>query len=83
MLLTCLQVSPQGGPVRLLEIAGHQHGDRLVHHFRNRVAEDPFCGIVDEEDGALLIDGDDGIRSRLGDHTEELGGVGEPFDGID
>jgi hypothetical protein len=54
-----------------------------VHHFRNRVAEDPFGGIVDEEDGASLVDSDDGIRSRLGDDAEELGGLGEPFEGID
>jgi hypothetical protein len=69
--------------VGLVEIAGNEHGERLVHHFRNRVAEDAFRGFVDKKNKALLVDGDDGIGSGLREKTEKLDGLWEPFDGID
>ena len=83
MLLTCLQVSADGGAMCLAKVMGHEHRNRLVHHFRNGVAENSFSGLVDEENGALFVDGDDGIRSRFGDDTEELGGLRELFIGRD
>src|SRR5580700_8539468 len=83
MLLTRLQVSSNGGAMCLAKVLGHEHGDGLMHHFRNGVAEDSFGGSVDEENGTLFVDGDDGIRGRLGDDSEELGGLREPFVGRD
>ncbi len=83
MFLTCLQVSRHGGAVCLAKVMGHEHRDRLVHHLGNGVAEGSFSGGVDEENGTLLVDGDDGVGSRFGDDAEKLGGLRELFVGKD
>jgi hypothetical protein len=82
MLLIRLQVSPNGNPMRLMKVLGHKDGDLLVHHLRDGVAEDPFCSFVNKENGASFVDCQDGIRGRLGDDTEKLSGLREPFAGI-
>ena len=82
MLLTRLQVSSDGHPMRVMKVSGHKDGDLLVHHLRDGIAEDPFCSFVNKENGASFVDCEDGIRGRLGDDTEELGGLREPFSGI-
>jgi hypothetical protein len=79
----CLKVAPDGGRKRLAKVVGHEHGDGLMHHFRNRVSEDSFGGFINEENGALFFDGDDGFGSRFGDDTEKAGGLGEPLTGTD
>src|SRR5580692_2808010 len=68
--------------MRLVKVSGYKDRDRLVHHLRDGIAEDPFCSFVDKENGALLVDCDDGIRGSLCDDTEEVGGLREPFWGI-
>src|SRR5260370_27353876 len=83
MLLARLQVSDDGGAMCLAKVMGHEHGDRLVHHFGNGVAEDSFSSCVGEENGTLFVDSNDGVRGRLGNDTEELGGLRELFVGRD
>src|SRR4029077_13715618 len=83
MLLTCLKVPPDGALMGLAKVVRHKHGDLLMQHFRNGVSEDSFRGLVDKENGTAFVDCDDGIRSRLGDDTEELGRLLEPLVGCD
>ena len=68
--------------MRLMKVLGHKDRELLVHHLRDGIAEDPFCSFVNKENGASLVDCEDGIRGSLGDDTEELGGLREPFSGI-
>jgi hypothetical protein len=82
MLLTGLQVSPHGDPMRLVKVSRHEDRDLLMHHLRDGIAEDPFCRFVNKENGASFVDCDDGIGGSLGDDTEELGGLWESFLGI-
>jgi len=79
MLLTCIEVSPDGNPMRLMKVLGHKDRDLLVHHLRDGIAEDPFCSFVNKENGASFVDCYDGIRGSLGYDTEELGGLREPL----
>lgn len=83
MLFTGLQEFLDGAAMQLAKVMRHEHGDGLVHHFGNGVAEDSFRGSVDEENCALFVDGDDRIRGRLGNDTEELGRLRELFVGRD
>ena len=82
MLLTCFKVSPDGNPMRLMKVSGHKERNLLVHHLRDGIAEDSFCSFINKENGASLVDCEDGIRGSLGDNTEELGGLREPFSEI-
>ena len=80
--MTRFEVSPDGNAMRFMKVLGHKDGDRLVHHLRDGIAEDPFCSFVNKENGASLVDCEDGIRGGLGDDPEELGLLREPFSGI-
>jgi len=82
MLLTCFKVSPDGNPMRLMKVSGHKERNLLVHHLRDGIAEDSFCSFINKENGASLVDCEDGIHGSFGDDAEELGGLREPFSEI-
>jgi hypothetical protein len=51
---------------------GHQQLDGLAQQFTARVAEQPFRLLIDQDDGAVLVDDHHGIGQRLNQVAEAL-----------
>ena len=72
MLLSRLQVSPDGLPMRLAKLVGHQHRHFATHHLGNWISEYPFRRLVDKENGTSFVYCNDAVRRSLRDDPEEL-----------
>lgn len=59
------------------EIIRHQHRQGLSQEFSARIAEDFFGRAIDEEHGALFIDGDDGVRGSIRDDAGNMVQAGQ------
>src|SRR6266568_4454990 len=65
MFLACLHVGVHGGLVQMTQIFRHQQSRLLSQNFGKRIAKDSFRCPIREQDDAIVIDADDGVRRGL------------------
>src|SRR5438132_12267028 len=74
MFLACLHVGVHGGLVQMTTILRNQQSCLLSQNFGKRIAKDPFRCPIREQDDAIVIDADDGVRRGLCNDAEQLAG---------
>lgn len=57
---------------RLAQRLRHEHGDRLTDQLVGAIAEQPLPRGIEQQHDPRLVDGDDGIGSRLGQGAIEM-----------
>src|SRR6266446_2169797 len=58
--------------MQMPEVFWHQHRHRLSNKFGAGIAKNSLGGAIDEEDRALFVNGDDGIRSSVSNDPRDL-----------
>ena len=58
----------------MTETLGHQQSHLLSENFGNCVAKDSFGGWIREQDDAVLVNADDGVRRSLRNDAEQFTG---------
>src|ERR1700719_1271725 len=74
MFLAGLHVGMHSGFVQMTEIFRHQESHLLSQNFANWVAKDSFRSREDAQNGAVVIDADDGVGRSLCDDPEQSSG---------
>ena len=64
------QITVYSGGMNMPEIFRHQNGQRAPKQFSRFVAKNPFKGRVRENDGAVLVNADDGVGRSVRNNAE-------------
>src|SRR5215208_1883668 len=67
-----LAVASEARLVQMAQVFRHQHSHVFAYQLALHIAEGSLRGFVDEDDAALRVNGDDGIRSRLGQRAKTI-----------